>query len=40
VADFAVPTEDRRLVLPVKKPVRLAEGLDFGDEIAGELELL
>ncbi len=26
--------------LPVKKPVRLAEGLDFGDEIAGELELL
>ena len=25
--------------LPVKKPVRLAEGLDFGDEIAGELEL-
>jgi hypothetical protein len=26
--------------LPVKKPVRLAEGLDFGDEIEGELELL
>jgi hypothetical protein len=26
--------------LPVKKPVRLAEGLDFGDEVAGELELL
>jgi hypothetical protein len=26
--------------LPVKKPIRLAEGLDFGDDIAGELELL
>ena len=26
--------------LPVKKPVRLAEGLDFGDEVEGELELL
>jgi len=26
--------------LPVKKPVRLAEGLDFGDAIEGELELL
>jgi hypothetical protein len=26
--------------LPVKKPVRLAEGLDFGDEVAVELELL
>jgi hypothetical protein len=26
--------------LAVKKPVRLAEGLDFGDEIAGELEIL
>jgi hypothetical protein len=25
--------------LPVKKPIRLAEGIDFGDEIAGELEL-
>lgn len=25
--------------LPVKKPVRLAEGLDFGDAIEGELEL-
>jgi hypothetical protein len=25
--------------LPVKKPVRLAEGLDFGDEVEGELEL-
>ena len=26
--------------LPVKKPVRLAEGLEFGDAIEGELELL
>ena len=26
--------------LPVKKPVRLAEGLDFGVAIEGELELL
>ena len=26
--------------LPVKKTVRLAEGLDFGVEVAGELELL
>ena len=26
--------------LPVKKPVRLAEGLDFDDAIEGELELL
>ena len=26
--------------LPVKKPVRLAEGLDFGDEVEVELELL
>ena len=25
--------------LPIKKPVRLAEGLDFGDVVAGELEL-
>ena len=25
--------------LPVKKPVRLAEDLDFGDEVEGELEL-
>jgi hypothetical protein len=25
--------------LPVKKPVRLAEKLDFGDEVEGELEL-
>jgi len=25
--------------LPVKKPIRLAEGLDFGDDIEGELEL-
>jgi hypothetical protein len=25
--------------LPVKKPVRLAEGLEFGDAIEGELEL-
>jgi hypothetical protein len=26
--------------LPNKKPVRLAAGLDFGDEVEGELELL
>jgi hypothetical protein len=26
--------------LPIKKPVRLAAGLDFGDEVEGELELL
>ena len=26
--------------LPIKKPVRLAVGLDFGDEVEGELELL
>jgi hypothetical protein len=26
--------------LPVKKPVRLAENLDFGDDVEGELELL
>lgn len=26
--------------LPIKKPVRLAEGLDFGDVVEGELELL
>jgi hypothetical protein len=25
--------------LPVKKPVRLAEGLDFGDDVEGELQL-
>ena len=25
--------------LPVKKPVRLAEGLDFGDTVEGEIEL-
>ena len=26
--------------LPVKKPVRLAEGLEYGDIVEGELELL
>jgi len=26
--------------LPIKKPVRLAEELDFGDTVEGELELL
>jgi hypothetical protein len=26
--------------LPVKKPVRLAQGLEFGDHVEGELELL
>ena len=26
--------------LPIKKPVRLAEGLEFGAEVEGELELL
>ena len=35
-APFQVPLP----IPPVKKPVRLAEGLDFGDEIDGELELL
>jgi hypothetical protein len=25
--------------LPIKKPVRLAEGLDYGDVVEGELEL-
>jgi len=26
--------------LPIKKPVRLAEGLAFGDDVEGELQLL
>jgi len=26
--------------LPIKKPIRLAEGLDFGHAVEGELELL
>ena len=26
--------------LPIKKPVRVAEGLDYGDEVTVELELL
>jgi hypothetical protein len=25
--------------LPLKKPIRLAEGLEFGDDVEGELEL-
>lgn len=33
------PQKNGGWFLPVKKPVRLAEGLDFGDEVAGELEL-
>ena len=26
--------------LPIKKPVRIAEGLEYGDEVQGQLELL
>lgn len=34
------PNKDGSWFLPVKKPVRLAEGLDYGDEVAVELELI
>ena len=34
------PNKDGSWFLPVKTPVRLAEGLEYGDEIEVELELL
>ena len=34
------PNKDGSWFLPVKKPVRLAEGLDYGDEVEIELDLL
>ena len=34
------PNKDGSWFLPVKKPVRLAEGLDYGDEVEVGLELL
>ena len=33
------PNKDGRWFLPVKKPVRVAEELEYGDEVAVELEL-
>jgi hypothetical protein len=33
------PNKDGSWFLPVRKPVRLAEGLEYGDEVAVELEL-
>ena len=33
------PNKDGSWFLPIKKPVRLAEGLDYGDTIDVELEL-
>ena len=33
------PNKDGSWFLPVRKPVRLAEGLEYGDEIEVELEL-
>ena len=33
------PNKDGSWFLPVKKPVRLAEGLEYGDEVSFELEL-
>jgi hypothetical protein len=33
------PNKDGSWFLPVKKPVRVAEGLEYGDEVAMELEL-
>jgi hypothetical protein len=33
------PNKDGSWFLPVKKPVRVAEGLEYGDEVAVELEL-
>jgi hypothetical protein len=33
------PNKDGSWFLPVKKPVRVAEGLEYGDEIDVELEL-
>ena len=34
------PNKDGSWFLPVKKPVRLAEGLEYGDTVEIELELL
>ena len=34
------PNKDGSWFLPIKKPVRLAESLDYGDTIEVELELL
>ena len=34
------PNKDGSWFLPVKKPVRVAEELEYGDEVAVELELL
>ena len=34
------PNKDGSWFLPVKKPVRLAEGLEYGDEVEVGLELL
>ena len=33
------PNKDGSWFLPVKKPVRVAEELEYGDEVAVELEL-
>ena len=33
------PNKDGSWFLPIKKPVRMAEGLEYGDEVAVELEL-
>lgn len=33
------PNKDGSWFLPVKKPVRVAEGIEYGDEIEVELEL-
>ena len=33
------PNKDGSWFLPVRKPVRLAEGLEYGDEVTVELEL-
>ena len=33
------PNKDGSWFLPVKKPVRVAEGLEYGDEVSVELEL-
>ena len=34
------PNKDGSWFLPIKKPVRLAESLDYGDTVEVELELL
>lgn len=33
------PNKDGSWFLPIRKPVRVAEGLEYGDEVAVELEL-